>query len=61
MEDGYHVSLICGNFIKDRERKAADHCAPEGSVHYWIQVWIANDSRQSLVDSFHELDVRFSL
>lgn len=58
MENGDELNLIHGCFIKDSERKAANNRASERSVNNWIQVWIANDSRQRVVDSFHELEVQ---
>jgi len=57
MENSYDLNLIRGDFIKDRERKASDNRASERSVNNWIQVWIANDSRQCVVDPFHELNI----
>lgn len=47
MENSYDLNLVRGDFIKDGERKAPNNRASERSVDYWIQVWIANDSRQT--------------
>jgi hypothetical protein len=58
MENSYHLNLIRGNFIKHSERKTPNNRASESSVDDGIQVRIANDSRQCVVDPFHELDVQ---
>src|SRR5882724_13609179 len=58
MENSYDLNLILCNFIKHSERKLPNNCASEGSVDDGIQVRIANDSRQCVVDPFHELDVQ---
>lgn len=58
MENSYDLNLIHGDFIEDRERKTPDNRAPEPSVNNWIQVGIAHDTRQSIFDPFHELQVQ---
>ncbi len=58
MENSYYLNLIRYNFIKHGERKPPHNCASESSVNDRIQVRIANDSRQCVVDPFHELDVQ---
>ena len=58
MEDSDDLYLIRGNFIKHRKRKTPNHRASEISVDDGIEVRITNDSRQSVVDTFHELKVQ---
>lgn len=58
MENSYDLNLISNDFVEHRERKAPHNRASERSVNNWIQVRIANDSRQCIVDSFYELDVQ---
>jgi len=58
MENSYHLNLIRCNFIKHSERKPPNDSASESSVNDRIQVRIANDLRQCVIDSFHELDVQ---
>ncbi len=58
MENGYYLNLILCNFIKHSERKPPNNCASESSIADGVQVRIANDSRQCVVDPFHELDVQ---
>jgi len=57
MEDSYYLNLTRCNFIEDSERKTANDRASEISIDNWIQVWIANNSQQSVVDTFHEFQV----
>ena len=58
MENSYDLNLILCNFIKHGERRPPNNCASESSVDNGIQIRIANDSRQCVVDPFHELDVQ---
>ena len=58
MENSYDLNLIRCNFIKHSERKTPNDRASESSVDDGIHVRIANDSRQCVVDPFHELDVQ---
>src|SRR5438309_12053109 len=58
MENSYDLNLTRCNFIKHSKRKPPNNCASESSVDDGIQVRIANDSRQCVVDPFHELDVQ---
>lgn len=58
MENSYHLDLICYDFINNCERETANNRASEISIDNWIQVWIANNSQQSVVDTFHEFDVQ---
>jgi hypothetical protein len=55
MEDSYHVNLICCNFIKHRERETPNNHTPERSVDNGIQVGMANDARQCVVNTLHEI------
>src|ERR1700730_11782732 len=58
MENGYDLNLIRCDFIKDSEGKTPNDCASESSVDDRIEIRITKDSRQSVVDHFHELDVQ---
>ena len=58
MENSYDLNLTRCNFIKHSKRKPPNNCASESSVDNVIQVRIANDLRQCVVDPFHELDVQ---
>jgi hypothetical protein len=58
MENGNDLNLILSKIIKNSERKAPNHHAPEISVYDGIQVRITNDSGQSFVDTVHELEVQ---
>lgn len=58
MENGYDLNLIPGDFIKHSEGKAANDHASESFVDNGIQVRVANNSRERVVDPLHELDVQ---
>jgi len=58
MENGYDLNLIGCDFIKRSKGKAPNDHASESFVDNWIQVRIANNSRERVVDPLHELDVQ---
>lgn len=57
MENSYDLNLIHCNFIEHSERKTPNNGASESSVNERILLGIANDSRQGVVDTFHEFYV----
>lgn len=58
MEDSYDLNLIRSDFIKNSERKTPNDCPSKISVNDWIQLGIANNSQQRLIDPLHELEVQ---
>src|SRR6266404_4524662 len=58
MENGYDLNLIRCDFIKDSEGKTPNDRASEVSVDDRIEIRITNDSRRSVVDTFHELHIQ---
>lgn len=58
MENGYDLNLIRCDFIKHSEGKTPNDRASEISVDDRIEIGITNDSRQSVVDTFHELHIQ---
>ena len=61
MENSYDLDLIRRNLIEHGERKTPNNGASQTSVNNRIQVRIANDSRQCVVDRFHEFEVQIWL
>ncbi len=58
MENCNYLNLVRHNFIKHGKRKTPEDRASEISINDGIEVRITNDSRQSFIDTFHELDVQ---
>ncbi len=58
MEYGYHLNFIRCDFIKYCEWKTPNDCASKISVDDRIKIRSTNDCRQSVVDTFHELQIQ---
>ncbi len=58
MENSYDLNLVRSNFVKYSERKSTNNDASEISIYDGIEVGITNDSRQGVIDTFHELRVQ---
>ena len=58
MENGYGLNLIRCDFIKHGEGKTPNDRASEISVNDGMDLGITNDLRQSVVDTFHELNIQ---
>ena len=57
MEDRSNCNLTSDHFIKDSERETADHSAPQSAMDHWKRKRVFNDSRYSVVDTLHELEI----
>jgi hypothetical protein len=58
MENSYDLNLVRRDFIEHSERKTPNNRASERFVNNGIQLGIANDSQQGVIDTFHEFDVQ---
>ena len=57
MEDRYYLNFIDGDFIKNREWKTTNDGTSQTLVDVRVPIWIADDSRERLVNSLHEFEV----
>ena len=58
MENGHDLNLFSADFIKHGKGKTPNDRASKVSVDDGIELWVTKDSRQCVVDTFHEFNVQ---
>lgn len=57
MENSNDLNLIIFYFIEDCEWEPSNNSSPQTSINDGKEARIFNDSRYSIIDAFHELEV----